>query len=96
VPRLGIDHLKHGEELADERDHLVRDVLALGAADEERGLKEAHGGRVLEGEVAEVVEGLAQDAERDAELLRVGPVGRAVQVTEEELADCEGLGRMLV
>lgn len=92
VPRLGIDHLKHREELADERDDLVRDVLALGAADEQRGLEEAHGGRVLEGEVAQVVERLAQDAERDPELLGVGPVGRAVQVAEEELADCEGLG----
>ena len=81
-----IHQLKVGEELADQWDHLVGNILALRPADEERGLQEAHLRRVLEGEVAEVVEGLGQDVQRHAELLRLA-VGGAVQVAEKELAD---------
>ena len=75
MPRIDIDQLKAREELPDDGDHLVGDIAALGAADEERGLGEAHGGRVFEGEVAHVVEGFAEDVEGDAEFLRRGGVG---------------------
>ena len=87
---LDINQLKVGEKLADQWDHLVGNILAARSADEECGLQEPHLPRVLEGEVAEVVEGLGQDVQRHAELLRLA-VGRAVQVAEKELADMEVL-----
>lgn len=95
MPGLDVDQLEERKELADDGNHLIRDISALSAADEERRLAEAHGGRVLEGEVAHVVEGLAEDVEGDAEFLRAGLGGGgfwAVEVAEEELTDWEGLG----
>ncbi len=87
---VDVDQLEEGEELADQRDHLVGDVLALRPADKQRGLRKADLVRVLEGEVAQVVEGLGQDVQRHAELLGLA-VGGAVQVAEQKLADREGL-----
>lgn len=91
VARVDIDQLKLGEELANQGDHLVRYVLALRAADKQRGLEEAACAGVLEGEVAHVVERLGKDVERHSELLRLGVVRRAMQVAEEELSDGKGL-----
>ena len=51
MPGLDGDELEAGEKLADDRYHLIRDVLAPRAADEERGLVEADFLRRLEGEV---------------------------------------------
>lgn len=91
VAGLDIHDLKPREKLAHEGEHLVRDVLAARAAHEQRRLLEAGRGRVLVREVAHVREGLAQDVERDAELLGRGPFW-GVEVAEEELPDGEGLG----
>lgn len=83
MPGLDVDELEAGEKLADDRYHLIRDVLAPRAADEERGLVEADFLRRLEGEVAQVVEGLGEDRERDAEFLDRGGGGSfwAVEVS---------------
>lgn len=55
VAGIDIDHLEPREKLADDGDHLVGDVLALGSADEQSRFLEADRGRILEGEVAHVV-----------------------------------------
>lgn len=83
---VDVDEREAREELADQGYDLVGDVLAPGAAHEQRGLLEPPLRGVLEGEVAEVVEGLAEHAERDAELLRRA-AGRPVQVAQQELPD---------
>lgn len=56
MPGLDVDEAEFGEELANERQHVVGDVLALRAADEEGRFLEADGGGVLEWEVAHVGE----------------------------------------
>ena len=94
MSRVDIDQLKARKELPNDGNHLVRNISALRAADEERRLRKSHGSRVFEGEIAHVVEGLAEDVQGDAEFLRVGLVGVAywaVEVAEEELADWGGL-----
>lgn len=58
---VDVGKLEQREELADQGQHIVRDVFGLGTADEESGLGEADLRRVLEGEVAEVVKGAGQD-----------------------------------
>lgn len=57
VPSLDIHQLEIGKKLADQRDHLVRDVLAQCSAYEKGRFQEAHLGRILEWEVTEIVEG---------------------------------------
>lgn len=95
VARLDVHHLEPREELPHDGEHLVRDVLAPRAAHEQRRLLETGAAGVLVGEVAHVREGLAEDVERDAELLGSRGGGRGggggVQVAEEELSDGEGL-----
>lgn len=90
MARVDVDQPKAREELAYQRQNLVRDVLALGPADEECRLPEADLVRVLVGEVSQVVEGAAEHVQRDAELGDVLPWG-AVEVTQKELADGDGL-----
>lgn len=87
---LDIGHLKEWEELPHDGQHLVRDVLALGAPDEQGRLLEPVLAGVLEGEVAHVGQGLAEDVDGDAELPGLLAL-RGVQVPQEELADGEGL-----
>jgi len=92
MPSLDIDELEQGEELPDDGYHLVGDILAQRAADEEGRFAEAFLRWVLEGEVAHVVQRLGQDGQRHAELLRLAvAVGWPVQVAEEEVPDREGL-----
>jgi hypothetical protein len=90
MARVDVDQPKSREELAYQRQDIVRDVLALGSTDEERGLPEADLVRVLVGEVAQVVEGAAEHVQRDAELGDVLAWG-AVEVAQKELADGDGL-----
>ena len=92
VARIHVDQLKQREELADQRDQLVRHVLALGAPHKKRGLQEPNLAGVLEGEIAQVVERLCERGQGDAELLRAlwRPTG-PVQVSQEELPDRERL-----
>lgn len=66
---VNVNELEAREELPDEGDGLVRHISALCAADEQGGLDEAGLARVLEGEVAQVVECLGQRAQRHTELL---------------------------
>lgn len=90
VTRLDVGDLEQGEELADDGQRLVRHVLALRAPDEQRWPLEAHLPGLLEGEVAHVREGAAEDLDGDAEALRLLAFWR-VEVAEEELPDGEGL-----
>jgi hypothetical protein len=69
VPGLDVDELEAREEAAYGGQHLVRDVLALRAANEERRLLEPRLVRVTEGEVAQVVERLGQDVQWYGELV---------------------------
>ena len=86
MPGVDVHQGKAREELANDGDRLIGDVSALRAPDEECRLREPHLVGVFIGEIAEVVERLAQDAERDSKLARLAALGR-VQVLEEELAD---------
>lgn len=86
MPGVDVDEREAREELADQGQDLVGDVVAAGAADEQRGPLEAGGGRVPEGEVAHVAERLADDVEGHAELVRRAVLG-PVQVAEQELPD---------
>lgn len=92
---VDVDDLEQREELAHDGQHLVGDVLALGAPDEERGPLEAHPAGLLVGEVAHVRQGAAEDVDGDAEPPRLVALGR-VEVPEEELPDGEGLYFQLV
>lgn len=87
---INVGEPESGEESANDGDHFVGYVFGLGAADKQRWLLEPRLVRVLEGEIPHVVKVLAEDAERDPELLRLAALG-PVQIAEEELADREFL-----
>lgn len=87
---IDVGELEPGEESTNNGDHFVGHVFGLGTADEQRRLLEPRLVRVLEGEIPHLVEVLADDAERDPELLRLAALG-PVQVAEEKLPDREFL-----
>jgi hypothetical protein len=86
VPSVNIHELEAREELANQWQKLIRHVLALRPADEERPFLIPDLGRVLEGKISEVVERLAQDIQRNAKFLSRGAL-RAVEITKQKLTD---------
>lgn len=61
---VNIDQTEARKELTNSRNHFVRHVFALATSDEECGFVIANLLRVLEREVAKVVESLAEDIKR--------------------------------
>lgn len=96
---INIDELKPRKEAADGGYGLVGDVLALCAAYEQRRLLEAPFVWVAEGEVAQIIQILGENLERDPELHNillcltvVGIISGGedpVRIAEQELPDVD-------
>lgn len=82
---VDIDQLHIREEPTSQGQDLIRDVVAPGAADEQSRLVEVGRLRVVEGELAEADEGLAQGEDGELEAVRAVGGGDAGQVREEEV-----------
>lgn len=57
---INVDEAEAREELADQRERLVRDVFASGPAYEQGRLPESNFLRVLEGEVSQISQGFCE------------------------------------
>lgn len=90
VARLDVDDPEQWKELADQRQHFVRNISAFRAPHEKGRFRKSDFSGIFEGEVAKVVEVAANYIERNAELLRL-PGLRTVKVSEQELSNREGL-----
>lgn len=84
VTRVYVLELKVGKEAANSRDHVVRDVVASRAADEEGWLLKGSGERCVEGKVSHVSKGAGQDLQRDPKPQSLC-ASRSIEVRQEEL-----------
>lgn len=81
---IDVDHAELGKKLPNQRHDLVRHVGTSRPPYEQGRLLKTNLARVLERKIAKVVDGPAEDAERDAKLARA--VTRApAEIGEEEL-----------
>jgi hypothetical protein len=95
MPALDILPLEGREEAAEEGQHVIGDVVRLGAPDKQRRTcVPVHVG-IPEGKAAQVVEVFGKNIERDAEFSlaawTITGIGGRYEVGKEELAD---LGRL--
>jgi hypothetical protein len=90
VTSIDIDKSELGEELSNQRQYVIRHILALCTSNKQSGLLETDLVGVFVGEISKVVQCLTKNTQRDAEFARLLTLGH-MHVAKKELSDGQRL-----